>query len=84
MAKDALVALQLSSTTDILLPPDRIEKVQKIAGVGGFIVLCCCPDAYITYVVLSQYLAHGLTKKIWDALIRWATYIYVNTALKLT
>jgi hypothetical protein len=84
MAKDALVVLQLSSTTDTLLPAEKIELAQQIAGLGGFIVLCCRPDAYFAYVVLSQYLAHGLTKTIWNALIRWATYIYVNTALKLT
>jgi hypothetical protein len=61
-----------------------IEMAQQIAGLGGFIVLCCRPDAYFAYVVLSQYLAHGLTNTIWNALIRWATYIYVNTALRLT
>jgi hypothetical protein len=45
MAKDALVVLQLSSTTDTLLPAEKIELAQQIAGLGGFIVLCCCPDA---------------------------------------
>jgi len=84
MAKDALVVLQLSSTTDTPLSKEKIELAQQIAGLGGFIVLCCRPDAYFAYVVLSQYLAHGLTKTIWNALIRWATYIYLNTALKLT
>ena len=84
MAKDALVVLQLSSTTDALLDQTRILMAQQIAGLGGFIVLCSRPDAYFAYVVLSQYLAHGLTQTIWNALIRWATYIYVNTALRLT
>ena len=46
MAKDALVVLQQSSTTDTLLPKDKIELAQQIAGLGGFIVLCCRPDAY--------------------------------------
>ena len=47
-------------------------------------MLCCRPDAYFAFVVLTQYLAHGLTDAVWDALIRWATYIYLNTALRLT
>jgi hypothetical protein len=84
MDKDALKTLYESAKRDPHLSEKRVKAAQRIGGLGGYIVLCCRPDAYFAYVVLTQYLGHGLTVAVWDALIRWATYIYVNTALRLT
>jgi hypothetical protein len=84
MDKDALKTLFESAKNDPHLSEARVKVAQRIGGLGGYIVLCCRPDAYFAYVVLTQYLGHGLTVVVWDALIRWATYIYVNTALRLT
>ena len=40
--------------------------------------------AYFAYVVLSQYLAFGLTRTVWRALLRWATYLVETPEVKLT
>ena len=40
--------------------------------------MSCRPDAYIAFVVPSQYLTFGLTKTIWRALRRWAINLVVT------
>jgi hypothetical protein len=47
-------------------------------------VLTCKPEGYLAYVALSQYLGHGLTRIVWDALLRWARYLVDHAHLKLT
>ena len=62
----------------------RVKRAQEIAGLAGWIATSCRPDAYFAYVVLSQYLAFGLTKTVWRALLRWATYLVETPEVKLT
>jgi hypothetical protein len=62
-----------------------VKRAQEIAGlVAGWIATSCRPDDYFAYVVLSKYLAFGLTRTVWRALLRWATYFVETPEVKLT
>ena len=79
MAEGALEKLRESQPggkeAETLLCGERVKQAQEIAGLAGWIATSCRPDAYFAYVVLSQYLAFGLTKTVWRALLSWATYL---------
>jgi hypothetical protein len=47
MDKDALKTLYESANRDPRLSEARVKVAQRIGGLGGFIVLCCRPDAYL-------------------------------------
>ena len=79
MAEGALEKLRESQPggkeAEALLCDTRVKRAQEIAGLAGWIATSCRPDAYFAYVVLSQYLAFGLTRTVWRALLRWAAYL---------
>ena len=84
MEPEALKRMYTSQTRDELLCAEWVEKAQSIGGLAGYIVLTCKPEGYLAYVALSQYLGHGLTRIVWDALLRWARYLVDHAHLKLT
>ena len=84
MDKNAFKVLHDSQFSHTPLGDIRVLKAQRIGGLGGYIVLCCRPDGYLAYVALTQYLGYGLTQVVWDALLRWAAYLYNTAHLKLT
>ena len=84
MDKDALKTMHDSQSPHTPLCDIRVLKAQRVGGLGGYIVLCCRPDGYLTYVALTQYLGYGLTQEVWDVLLRWAAYLFNTAHLKLT
>jgi len=60
------------------------KSSKYIGGLAEYIVLTCKPEGYFAYAALIQYLGHGLTRIVWDALLRWACYLVDHADLKLT
>jgi hypothetical protein len=50
-------------------------QARSIVGLGGF--LCCNvrPDAYHSFVAITQCVAHHLTLFVWKCILRWAHYL---------
>jgi hypothetical protein len=67
-----------------LLDANRVKKAQELAGLAGWISTSCRPDGYFAYVALSQHLANGLTATVWDAVLRWVSYLANTPDIKLT
>jgi hypothetical protein len=88
MDEHALQAMRDSqpggSQAEELFGSERVQMAQKIAGLAGWIAGSCRPDAYFSYVAVSQHLAGGMTPTVWRAVLRWATYLADTPDLKLT
>jgi hypothetical protein len=62
---------------------DRVPAARSILGLGLYVTRGVRTDALFPALALSPYIVNHLTKAVWDALIRWASYLVQTRSLTL-
>lgn len=83
MAQDALSTLFRADPNAAVKDPSHVKRARSILGIGGYVVCQARPDAYFAFIVLSQLVGRGMTRAVWNAILRWAWYLVHTKHLKL-
>jgi hypothetical protein len=75
MASDALTRIRepVDAVTNQLMP--HVPAARAILGLGLFITRGVRTDALFPAIALSPYIVNHLTLYVWNALLRWASYL---------
>jgi len=56
------------------MPEEYTEIAQRLTGIAGWICGAYRLDAYLAFVAVAQHVSTNLTKRVWNAVLRWCYY----------
>jgi len=84
LAGDALRRLPERPTeANPLMPEEYTEIAQRLTGIAGWICGAYRFGAYLAFVTVTQHVSTNLTKRVWNAIIRWCSYLVDSRDVRL-
>jgi len=84
LAGDALRKLpEKPSEANPLMPEEYTEIAQRLTGIAGWICGAYRFDAYLAFVAVAQHVSTNLTKRVWNAILRWCFYLLDSRDVRL-
>ena len=66
-----------------LMPEEYTVIAQQLTGIAGWICGAYRFDAYLAFVAVAQHASTNLTKRVWEAILRWCHYLLATKDTRL-
>jgi hypothetical protein len=84
LAGDALRTLkEPPSESNPLMSAEHTQIAQSLTGIAGWISGTYRFDAYLAFVAVAQHVPTNLTRRVWNAVLRWCHYLINTRDVKL-
>jgi hypothetical protein len=71
------------TTANPLMSPEYTVLAEQLTGIAGWICGAYRFDAYLAFVAVAQHASTNLTKRVWDAILRWCHYLVATKDVRL-